>query len=143
MKIEKDCKVKVHYKGTFEDGSVFDSSEGKDPLEFVVGQNQMIPGFEKALIGMDVNEEKDIKLLPSEAYGDVRKELIQEVPKENLPPDLKVQKGTMLMLKSPEGQQLPAKVEDVKEKSLVINLNHPLAGKTLLFHVRVEDVSKD
>jgi FKBP-type peptidyl-prolyl cis-trans isomerase 2 len=141
MKIEKGNKVKVHYTGTLDDGTKFDSSEGREPLEFTVGENKVIPGFENALIGMEKGEEKDIKLLSKDAYGESNPMMVQEVPKTNLPANLEVKEGMMLMLKTPDGQQLPAKVIENKETSIMIDLNHPLAGKDLNFHLKVEEVN--
>ncbi|MFP4403173.1 MAG: peptidylprolyl isomerase [Candidatus Woesearchaeota archaeon] len=140
MKIENGNKVKVHYVGTFDDGTKFDSSEGKEPLEFTIGEKKVIPGFENALIGMEKGEEKQIKLLANEAYGEKNPQMVQEIPKTSLPKDLEVKEGMMLMLKTPEGQQLPAKVVENKETTIMLDMNHPLAGKNLNFDLKVEEV---
>ena len=104
-------KVKVHYTGTLSDGKVFDSSEGKDPLEFEIGAKQVIPGFENGIKGMKLNEEKTIKIVPKEAYGEAQKELIITVPKEKFSQEVEV--GGRLMLKGPQGQTIPAVVAEV------------------------------
>lgn len=142
MKIEEGDKVKVHYTGTLDDGTKFDSSEGREPLEFVVGEKKVIPGFEQALIGMEKDEEKEVKLLSGDAYGDKNPALIQEVPKQGLPEGMEVKEGTQLMLKSPTGQTLPATVKEIKDETFVIDLNHPLAGKNLNFSLKVEEIEK-
>jgi FKBP-type peptidyl-prolyl cis-trans isomerase 2 len=141
MTIKKGDKVKVEYEGKLEDGTVFDSTEkhGGEPLEFEVGGGQMIPGFDKAVEGMDKGQEKDIKLEPSDAYGDHNPALIKDIPKENVPENVTV--GAILGMNLPNGQQIPAKVIKMGDKSVTIDLNHPLAGKKLQFHVKVVDVS--
>ena len=128
-------KVKIHYTGTLNDGSVFDSSEGKEPLEFTFGENQVISGFENGVIGMKLNEEKIIKIIPAEAYGESQPQLIVTIPKEKFPQD--IQAGGRLILKSPDGQSIPASVSEVNKDNVVIDLNHPLAGKELTFKIKV------
>jgi FKBP-type peptidyl-prolyl cis-trans isomerase 2 len=128
-------KVKVHYTGTLDDGTVFDSSEGKEPLEFVIGQNQVIPGFENGIKAMKLNEEKTIKIKPSEAYGESNEKLIVRIPKDKFPPEVQV--NGRLILKGPQGQQIPAVVKEIMETEVLIDLNHPLAGKELNFKVKV------
>lgn len=128
-------KVKVHYTGTLNDGTVFDSSEGKQPLEFTIGENQVIKGFEDGIKDMKINEEKTITINPKDAYGEKNEQLIRSVPREKFPPEVQV--GGHLVLKSPEGQSIPAVVAEVKDDAVVIDLNHPLAGKELTFKVKV------
>ena len=132
-------KVKVHYTGTLDDGSVFDSSENKQPLEFTIGENQVIPGFENGVKDMKLNQEKTIKIKPEDAYGEKNEQLIREIPRDKFPPEVQV--GGSLILKSPEGQQIPAVVTEVKDDSVTIDLNHPLAGKELTFKVKVVEVN--
>ena len=138
MAVEKGNKVSVEYVGTFEDGTVFDSSEqhGK-PLEFEAGARQVIAGFDEAVLGMDVEEEKEFSLTPDQAYGEVNEELVQQVPKEQFPQDQELERGMMFMLKLPEGQQVPATVQEVADDAVTLDLNHPLAGKTLHFKIKV------
>ncbi|MBW2999183.1 peptidylprolyl isomerase [Candidatus Woesearchaeota archaeon] len=142
MPIKEGDKVTVEYTGTLEDGTVFDSSEkhGK-PLEFEVGAKQLIKGFEDAVIGMEKGEEKEITLQPSEAYGDNNPQLIKEVPKEKLPQDKEVKPGMMLLMGLPNGAQVPARITEVTEKTVKIDLNHPLAGKVLNFKIKIVDFS--
>ena len=132
-------KVKVHYTGTLNDGTIFDSSEGREPLEFTIGNNQVIKGFDEGIRGMKLNEEKTIKISAKEAYGEVDKRMIINAPKEKFPNDVQV--GGHLMLKGPNGEQIPAVVKEIKDKVVVIDLNHPLAGKELNFKVKVVSVN--
>ena len=132
-------KVKVEYTGTLDDGSVFDSSEGREPLGFTIGENQVIKGFEDGVKEMKLNEEKTIKINPSDAYGEKNEQLIREIPRDKFPPEVQV--GGSLILKSPEGQQIPAVVSEVKDDSVTIDLNHPLAGKELTFKVKVVGIN--
>jgi FKBP-type peptidyl-prolyl cis-trans isomerase SlpA len=130
----------VHYTGKLSNGEVFDSSVDREPLEFTLGQGQIIPGFEKELIDMKVNEKKTFEISSDNAYGDVRKELIQEVPKDNLPPDIKPEVGMGLVSKTPEGQEMRLTVQEVKDDSIVVDANHPLAGKDLVFDIEVLEI---
>lgn len=140
MPIKKGSKVKLEYEGTFDDGSVFDSSKGPDkkPLEFVVGNNQIIPGLEKAITGLQKGEEKTIKIDPKDAYGDHNPELVKQVPRNQVPEG--VQAGMFLGVKLPNGQQMIIKVVTVTNETVTIDLNHPLAGKTLNFKIKVLDI---
>lgn len=138
MAIKKGDMVKVEYKGTLEDGSVFDSSELQgQPLEFEAGAGQMIKGFDDAVIGMEKGEEKDIKLEPDQAYGQPDPKLVKDFPKEMLPEDIKPEVGMILGMATADGGQIPAKVTRVTDKEITLDLNHPLAGETLNFHIKV------
>jgi len=124
-------------KGT--DGKVIETSKGREPLKYVHGQRMMIPGLEKELAGMKVGGEKHVTVKPEDAYGPVNKNAFQEVPKEKIPVNgLKV--GAILALKSPDGQVMPTRVAEIKEKTVVMDMNHPMAGKTLVFDVKVVDI---
>jgi FKBP-type peptidyl-prolyl cis-trans isomerase 2 len=142
MTVKEGDKIKVEYEGKLEDGTVFDSSEkqGK-PLEFQVGSKQVIKGFEEGVVGMEKGQEKEITLKPSEAYGDYNPELVKKVPKDQLPKDKEPQKDMMLLLSLPNGAQIPAKITEVTDKDVTLDLNHPLVGKTLVFNVKVVDIS--
>ena len=140
--IKKGDKVKVEYTGKLEDGSVFDSSEGKAPLCFEVGAQQVIPGFDKAVEGMKKDEEKEFTLKVDEAYGPVREEMVQEIPRDKLPKDPEPKEGMMLMMQAPTGQQIPAKITKVEDDKVTIDINHPLAGKDLTFSVKVVGVNE-
>ncbi|MBR9675402.1 peptidylprolyl isomerase [Candidatus Woesearchaeota archaeon] len=143
MMVKKGDKVRVEYEGTFEDGEVFDSSKnhGK-PLEFELGAKQVIPGFESAIEEMKVGEEKSIKIESKDGYGEVNAQLIQKVPKEHLPKDQEVKEGMMLAVGLPNGQQIPARVSQVSDKEVTLDLNHPLAGKTLNFKLKLLEIVK-
>ena len=140
--VKKGDKVKVEYTGKLEDGSVFDSSEGKAPLSFEVGAQQVIPGFEKAVEGMKKDEEKEFTLKSDEAYGPVRPEMVQEVPRDKLPEQPEPAVGMMLMMQAPTGQQIPAKITKIEDGKVTIDVNHPLAGKDLVFKVKVVGVNE-
>ncbi len=121
------------------DGKILESTKGKTPLSYVHGQKQMIPGLEKQLAGMKVGDEKNVRVKPEEAYGPVNKDAFHEVPKEKIPPDgLKV--GAVLATKAPNGQVIPVRVAEIKEKTVVMDFNHPMAGKTLVFDVKIVDI---
>jgi FKBP-type peptidyl-prolyl cis-trans isomerase 2 len=142
MTIKKGDKIKVDYTGTLEDGTVFDSSEKHgQPLEFEVGSGQIIKGFDEAVIGMKEGEEKEIKIEAANAYGDHKPELIKKVPKDQLPKEQEPKVGMVLMLSTPDGKQFPAKIAEVGDADVSIDLNHPLAGKNLTFKVKVVSIS--
>ncbi len=134
-------KVKVEYTGTLSDGTVFDSSDGKEPLEFIIGNGEVIAGFENAVKDMKLNQEKTIKIKPEDAYGQKNEQLIITVSRDRFPKDINIEVGGKLVLKSPQGQQIPAFVSEVNEDNLVIDLNHPLAGKELNFKLKVVGIN--
>jgi FKBP-type peptidyl-prolyl cis-trans isomerase 2 len=124
-------------KGT--DGKVIETSKGREPLKYVHGQRMMIPGLEKELAGMKVGDEKHVTVKPEDAYGPINKNAFQEVPKDKIPSNgLKV--GAILAAKSPEGRVIPMRVSEIKDKTVVMDMNHPMAGKTLVFDVKIVDV---
>lgn len=133
--MKSGSKVKVHYTGTLNDGTVFDSSEGKEPLEFTIGENQVIPGFENGVKEMELNQEKTIKINPSEAYGEKHEKLIMKLPRDKFPKEIEA--NGRLILKGPQGQQIPAMITEINDSQVTIDLNHPLAGKELNFKVKV------
>lgn len=138
-KAGKGSKVAVHYKGTLDDGEVFDSSEGREPLEFTIGGGQLIPGFEKAVTGMAEGEEKTVTLPPGDAYGEYDHELVIEGPKSAFPSGLKV--GGSYTFQIGKGDEAEGIVKEIRDGTVVVDFNHPLAGKRLTFHVRVVSVS--
>ena len=138
--VKENNTVKVHYTGKFPNGEVFDSSEGREPLEFTLGQGMMIPGFENGLIDMKLNEKKTISLKKEEAFGEERDDLIHEVPKTQLPADMEVKEGMPLVSKSPEGQEINMIVKEVKDASIIVDANHPLAGKEVVFDLEVVEI---
>lgn len=140
--VKENNTVKVHYTGKLSDGQVFDSSEGKEPLEFTLGKGQIIPGFEKGLIDMKLNEKKTIAIAKEEAYGDINNDLRQEVKRTELPQDIIPEVGMGLVSKSPDGQEMNLLVVEVREESIVIDGNHPLAGKDLIFDLEVVAITE-
>lgn len=132
--------VKVHYTGTLEDGSEFDSSRGREPLEFTLGAGQMIPGFEEAVLGMDVGDSKTQDIPVDEAYGPRRDDLVFEVEREQLPDDLEPEVGEILMMQHPSGQQAQVQVKELGDASITLDGNHPLAGKDLTFDIELVEI---
>jgi len=143
MKVEKGNKIKIEYEGKFEDGTIFDSSEKHgQPLEFVAGVGQVVPGFDNAVIGMEKGEEKEVEIEPQEGYGERREELRKEIPRDMLPRDQEPKEGMILMMQSPEGHQFPAKISEVTGDKITVDLNHPLAGKKLIFKIKIVDIEQ-
>ncbi|MDG3581957.1 MULTISPECIES: FKBP-type peptidyl-prolyl cis-trans isomerase [Galbibacter] len=138
--VKENDTVKVHYTGKLEDGQVFDSSLEREPLEFTLGQGQLIPGFENGILNMSVNEKKTINIPSAEAYGDIREELFQEIPKAELPENIEPKKGMGLVSRTPDGREIQLVVADVKDASIVVDANHPLAGKDLTFEIEVLEI---
>ncbi|MDV7138766.1 peptidylprolyl isomerase [Maribacter sp. TH_r10] len=139
-KVKANDTVKVHYTGKLSNGQVFDSSEGRDPLEITLGQGALIPGFEKGLIDMEVNENKTINIPKEEAYGEVQEELFQRVNKEELPEGMTPEVGMGLVAKSPDGTEQQLRVAEVNEADIVIDANHPLAGHDLIFDLQLVEI---
>jgi FKBP-type peptidyl-prolyl cis-trans isomerase 2 len=134
-------KVRIHYTGTLDDGSVFDSSEGRDPLEFTVGSGQIIPGLDRAIDGMATGEQKTVTIPATEAYGEYQAEARQDVPREQIPADIPLDPGTMLNMQTPDGRQIPVQVAKVTDSTVTLDANHPLAGKDLTFAVELVSVA--
>lgn len=132
--------VKVHYTGKLSDGRVFDSSLEREPLEVKLGEGSLIPGFEKGLLNMQVNEKKTITIPKEEAYGDVQKELFQKIPNENLPAEIKPEVGMGLVATTPEGIEQQLRIADVQDEFIVVDANHPLAGKDLTFELELLEI---
>jgi FKBP-type peptidyl-prolyl cis-trans isomerase 2 len=135
--VKENNTIKVNYTGKLSDGQVFDSSEGKEPLEFTLGQGQIIPGFEKGVMDMKLNEKKTITIAKEEAYGEINDDLKQEVQKIELPEDITPKVGMGLVSKTPDGKETNLRVIEVKGETVVIDGNHPLAGEVLIFDVEV------
>ncbi len=133
--------VQIHYTGTLQDGTTFDSSEGRDPLEFVVGSGQIIPGLDSALPGMTEGDKKVVQVASDEAYGPVNPEMRQAVPREGIPADIPLDPGTQLQMQTPEGQALPVTVVKVDETTVTLDANHPLAGKDLQFDIELVKIA--
>jgi len=129
--------VSVHYKGTLDDGTIFDSSEGGDPLSFTLGGGEVIPGFESAIEGMSIGDEKTERIDSENAYGPRRDELIFRVAREQLPDGSEVEVGDVLRIGFPDGSSAAVQVAQMDEASLTLDANHPLAGKDLTFELRL------
>ena len=139
-KAKKGDQVAVHYTGRLTDGTVFDSSEGREPLAFELGAGMMIKGFDAAVDGMEIGDKVTAEIPAAEAYGEANPELIFDIPKTNFPPDLNPQPGQQLAMSQPNGQQVPVKVKEVKEDIVVIDANHDLAGKDLVFDIELVSI---
>ncbi len=139
-KAQNGDKVRVHYTGTLDSGEVFDSSYEREPLEFIIGEGKLIPGFEKAVEGMEVGEKKKIKIPYQEAYGEKRDELLLEVPKTDLPEGLDPQVGMQFQLNTPTGGTIIAELTEVKDDTVILDANHPLSGKDLNFEIELVEI---
>ncbi len=139
--VEKGKFVSVAYKGTLEDGEVFDTSEGRQPLEVQVGAGQLIEGFEKALVGMTLNEKKVFTLEPEEAYGNRDESLTRDFAREEIPAEMNPEVGMTVGLTTPDGRQMPAQIVSVDDEKVTVDLNHPMAGKSLTFAIEVVGIS--
>lgn len=133
--------VSIHYTGTLEDGSTFDSSQGRDPLSFTMGEGQIIPGLEAALDGMAEGEQKTVTIPADQAYGPHHSDAIQQVPREAVPDHIPLDLGTQLQVQTPDGRTLPVVITEVSETEITLDANHPLAGKDLTFAVEVITVA--
>ncbi|MDP5104913.1 MAG: peptidylprolyl isomerase [Polaribacter sp.] len=140
--VKANSIVKVHYTGKLTNGQIFDTTEGNDPIEFTLGDGNLIPGFEKGLLDMKVNEKKSFTITKENAYGDVITELIQEVSKADLPQDMEPKVGMGLVSKTPDGQEMNLMVVEVKEDSIILDGNHPLAGRVLVFDIEILEVKE-
>lgn len=132
--------VRIHYTGTLEDGTQFDSSDGRDPLEFALGGGQVIPGFDSAVDGMTVGESKSVTIEPDQAYGQRHEQLVQEVPKSALPEEMEPATGMQLQSQSPDGQVMNLVVTEVQDDSITVDANHPLAGQALTFAIELVEI---
>jgi peptidylprolyl isomerase len=129
--------VSIHYKGTLNDGTTFDSSEGRDPLAFQVGSGQIIPGLDVALPGMSVGDKKTVNVPCDQAYGPVNPNMRQEVPRAEIPAEIPTEVGTRLQMQSQTGQVIPVVVVDANEATITLDANHPLAGQDLTFAIEL------
>ena len=133
--------VKVHYTGKLVNGEQFDSSAGREPLEFTVGAGQMISGFDAAMPGMNLGEKKTINIAPEDAYGPRSEEAIIEFPKENVPADMKLEPGMPLTLSNQAGQPVPVIVVEVKDDVVILDADHFLAGQELVFDIELVEIA--
>ena len=140
-KVKEGDTVKVHYTGTLTDGTVFDTSAEREPLEFTLGQGQLIPGFEKAVVGMNVGDSTEVEISSDDAYGESREDLVISVPKDQLPDDVEPQVGMQLQVNQQDGQPIPVRITDVGEENLTLDANHPLAGQDLKFEIELVEIA--
>jgi peptidylprolyl isomerase len=138
--VQNGDKIKVHYHGKLTNGETFDSSEGKDPLEFVVGSGQVIKGFDEGVMGMEVGDKKTVDIPVADAYGAKQDEMLIEFPKDQFPPEMNPEVGMQLMMSNGSGQNFPVRVAEVKEDSVVLDANHPLAGEDLTFDLELVSI---
>jgi len=138
--VKKGDTVKVHYRGTLEDGTMFDSSEGREPLRFKVGGGQVIQGFEEAVAGMAVGEKKTVIIPCGKAYGEIQDDLVMTVPMNQVPPELKPEVGQRLEVGGAGGELLKVTVIEVNENAVILDANPPLAGKDLTFALELVEI---
>lgn len=132
--------VRVHYTGTLDDGTTFDSSQGRDPLEFTVGSGQIIPGLDREIPGMEPGQQKQVQIAPADAYGDHDPSRVQTIPRDKIPENIPTDPGTQLQMQTPEGQAIPVTVTDANDTQVTLDANHPLAGKQLTFDVELVEI---
>ena len=137
QQVKDGDKVKVHYHGKLRNGETFDSSEGREPLEFTVGSGQVIKGFDDGVRGMNIGDKKTVEIPCVDAYGEKEEERIIEFPKAQFPPDMKPEAGMQLMMNDGQGQSLPVVITEVKEETVLLDANHPLAGQDLIFDLEL------
>ena len=141
--VAKGSKVSMAYTGKLDDGTVFDSSENKEPIGFVAGEGHVIKGIDDAVIGMKKGEEKQVEILPQEGYGERDEKLRQHVPRSVFPAEMKLEGGMGFSFKTPDGQMIHASITDATSDMVTLDLNHPLAGKNLIFDIKVVDIIAD
>lgn len=137
---QKGSRVLVQYTGRFDDGTIFDTSIGREPLQFVLGEGKVIPGFESMIEGMGTGEEKTEKIPAEQAYGPYLEELILEVPKDQIPPHINPEVNSQLQITQQNGQVAVVRVTEVTDDAVTLDANHPLAGKDLTFEIKVLEV---
>ncbi|MBI2144668.1 peptidylprolyl isomerase [Candidatus Woesearchaeota archaeon] len=134
-------RVSVDYTGRFEDGTVFDSSEGREPIQFVAGEGHVIKGFDDAVIGMRKGESKKVTIMPENGYGSRDEKLQQDVPRSVFPPGMKIEKGMGFSFKTPTGELIHASITGATPEMVTLDMNHPLAGKSLVFELKVVEIA--
>ncbi len=133
--------VRIHYTGTFDDGTQFDSSLGSEPIEVILGAGGVIPGFEAAVTGMTIGERKDVRIAPTHAYGDYDEEMTQEIPRSAIPGDIELVEGMILSAESPDGLPISFIIKSFDDQQVIIDGNHPLAGRYLTFALELVAIS--
>jgi peptidylprolyl isomerase len=140
QQVKSGDKVKVHYHGKLRSGETFDSSQGREPLEFTVGSGQVIKGFDNGVMGMQVGDKRTVEIPVQDAYGSKQDEMIIEFPRNQFPPDMKPEAGMQLMMNNGAGQSFPVTVTEVREDSVILDANHPLAGQDLIFDIELVEI---
>ena len=137
----KGNSVNVHYTGKLEDGTVFDSSTDREPLQFTIGEGQVIPGFEQGVIGMNSDETRTVTIPADEAYGQHREELVTVIDRNHLPPDMEIKIGHQLQARQADNQSYVVTVTDIAGSNVTLDANHPLAGKALTFDIQLVEIT--
>ncbi len=132
--------VRLHYTGTLADGATFDTSDGRDPLEFTVGSGQIIPGLDQAIPGMEVGDKKVVEVPADEAYGQPHPNARQDIPRSEIPEDIPLEVGVQLQMQAPDGQAIPVRVVAVTDETVTLDANHPLAGQDLTFAIELVSI---
>ncbi len=140
MSVQNGDTIRVHYSGRLTDGSLFDSSEGRDPLEFTAGSGMVVPGFDAAVMGMEIGETKTVTLLPSEAYGEKNDDMTVEIPRVEFGADFTANPGEQLLIQLGDGNQIPVTIIQINEETVTLDANHQLAGKTLVFTITLVEI---
>ena len=139
-KAKKGDKVKVNFTGKLVDGTIFGSTENEEPFEFTIGEKNMLPDFEDAVIGMEIGEKKKIILSPEDAYGPHKKELVHIMERSGFPPEINLEVGKRLRVRTKDGKHIIVTIKDFTEDSIVLDENDPLAGKTLTFNIELVEI---
>lgn len=140
QQVQSGDTVKVHYHGRLTDGTTFDSSEGRDPLEFQVGSGQVIAGFDNGVMGMVIGEKKTVQIPVDDAYGPKNPEMLIEFPREQVPEDMPLEAGMRLNLNNSQGQVVPVVITEIREEVILLDANHPLAGEDLTFDIELVEI---
>lgn len=133
--------LRIHYTGRLDDGTIFDNSEGREPLEFTAGSGEIIPGLDRGVIGMEIGESREVTVAPGDAYGDRDEARVQLVPREAIPDNIPTDPGTRLSVQTQQGQTVPVVVSKATESHVELDANHPLAGRTLTFDVTLVEIA--
>lgn len=142
-KAKQGDTVHVHYTGKLKDGTVFDTSQDREPLSFTIGEQRVIPGFEEAVVGMEPGDTKTEELSPDQAYGQHREDMVMELEREQLPESVEPEVGQQLQLRMQDGREVPVVITDLNEEAVTIDANHPLAGKALVFEIELVNIGED
>jgi peptidylprolyl isomerase/FKBP-type peptidyl-prolyl cis-trans isomerase SlpA len=142
-KAKEGDTVRVHYTGKLEDGTVFDTSQDREPLSFTIGEQRVIPGFEDAVVGMEPGDSKTEELSPEKAYGEHREDMVMELERDQLPDNMDPKVGQQLQLRMQNGQEVPVVITELGEEAVTIDANHPLAGKSLVFEIELIGIGEN